>query len=104
MRLSSPIDDLLYLLGLLLACSLLSLAEVGKKKNNLEETYMAPKLSENEEVCCGRLCQALDTQEGDCDKAFIMESTSEICGHRKTKHLLRSMLTVLKWFTEFPGG
>lgn len=76
----------------------------GRKKKNLEETYMAPKLSDGEEVSCGPLCQALDTQEWDCDKVFIMESTSEICTHRKTKHLLRSMLSVLKWFTKFPGG
>ena len=76
----------------------------AEEKKNLEETYMAPKLSEGEEFSCGPLCQALDTQEGDCDKAFIMESTSEIRRHRRTKHLLRSMLAVLKWFTKFPGG
>lgn len=90
MRLPSPIDDLLYLLGSFLACS--SSLLVRKKqinKKNLEETYMAPKLSEGEGISRGPLCQALDTQEGDCDKAFIMESTSEICRHRRTKALTK---------------
>ena len=37
-------------------------------------------------------------------ETFIMESTSEVCRHRRTKQLSRNMLTVLKWFTKFPGG
>lgn len=38
----------------------------------------SPKVSEDEEVSCGSLCQVLATQWGDCDKVFIKESTSNI--------------------------
>lgn len=96
-------DLLLYLLGLFLGYSLLSDAE-EKKNKNLEEANMVPKLSEDEKASCGPLCQILATREGDCDKAFVAESTSEVCRHRRTKQLSRNMLTVLRWFTKFPGG
>lgn len=98
MHLSLPIHDLQYLLCFFLWCSLIANAD-GKLR--IWKSQGGPKVSKNEEVSCDSLCQVLGTQWGDCDKAFLKESTYEVCRHRTTQQLSRSMLRVLKWFTYF---